>query len=258
MDMQKSSEFISKAFHRYNGIINVFNPAILQINNCGTHSQIGGKCAHPNIVSIFPRVIWTIAQNFDEFKYIALVTIIHELHHCDQIIDYHKLRNNDEYKNVIESVTEMETYLYVANHAHEIASEFDIGCMTPYNKYYDVVCMMGYETGMPYQRRDYVSHLMCLITDMLSGRSEDIVSVLKERVLYDAESSLIIKIDNTEFYVKRGLLAMPLGQLNGLFYEGFFKYDLRGAVGQLKSNDGITWTLKIVTNCDKLLYNLVS
>lgn len=257
MNMDENSEFISRVFHRYNGIINVFNPAILQINNCGSHSQIGGKCSQPNIVSIYPGVIWTIAQNFDEFKYISLVTLIHELFHCDQIIDYPKMRSDVDYKNAIEAVTEMETYLYVANHAHEIANEFGITCMTPYNRYYDVACMMGYETGECYRRRDYVTHLICLITDMLAGR-EDIISALNERVLYDIESNLIVTIDNTEFYVKRGPLCMPLGQLNGLFYEAFFKYDLRGAIGQLKSNDGITWTLKIVTNCDKLLYKLVS
>ena len=257
MDMRESSGYISKVFQKYNGTINTFNPAILHISSYGLNSSVGGRCTHPNIVSIFPKVMWSIARNDDEFRYISLVTIIHELHHCDQIIDYPRLRTDCQYKHYIESIAEMETYLYVANHSIEIANEFNISCMTPYDTYYDIACSMGFETGRLYQRRDYVSHLMCLMMDMLTDTPRTILDKL-DQVLKDPNTDLIIKIDNIEFYVKKGLLAMPLGQLNGLMYESFFKYDMRGSAAQLKSKDGLTWTLKIVTNCNNILYKLVS
>lgn len=252
---------VHQIFDKYNGKINVFNRAMLDIDwgfkLYDQASQLGGITTHPNIVVVYPRVIEAITKNWDEFKYVMLITLIHELHHVDQVIDYAKMRHDFEYRMFIESVAETETYMYIAQHCSEIQKVFGINCMIPHGEYYEVITRMGYETGTLFQRRDYISHFILMVQDMLSIHRTDLINRLED-VMTSASTRLMVRLDNIEFYVKWDDKAMPLDQLNQLLYDNYFRFNMRGARGQLSSKDCITWLLKIRSNCSNRLYKIIA
>lgn len=92
MDIIYSNEindFIIKVFNYYNGKINIINnKAILNINWKQSKESITmGDCTIPNVITIYPVCIMC-DYNDNELKMMIVETIVHELHHADQLLDY--------------------------------------------------------------------------------------------------------------------------------------------------------------------------
>ena len=75
--INETNQFIERVFNYYNGRINTFNKAILKIEWVITPSRIIGQTRNPNIVTIYPLVVYYIAQNDFMMKYLLIESVIH-------------------------------------------------------------------------------------------------------------------------------------------------------------------------------------
>lgn len=247
---------ILKAFNIYNGRINIFNqPAMLQIDwLMHPNSGKAGTSANPNIITIYPSIIARHCTNMSWFKYQIILSIMHELYHTDQVINYPRMIMDPVYRDFIENVVEMESHLYLAHNKEQIKRDFGIDDLIESNKFYDILEKDGYETGTLFKRRNYKSHFIGLILDMLYGRKSTVIEALD--FIFDDPNSIITVIFNESisFTVKDGTLCMPLPQLNQIMYENFFQYNSRGALAQLRQTVGSNiWRLYIKTSVSNRL-----
>lgn len=236
--------FIQAVFNYYNGVINVFNyPAKLIIDWAARYdSDVGGSTRNPNIVYIYPMVTYrhTIKSDYWYF-YNLLVSIIHELHHIDQVICYPKLYNVN-YQTHIENCVELETYLYIANHQKEIEDKFGIVDTVPYNKYHLAYEM--FEDGYMYQRKTYQTHLISILQDILYMERCDVIDTFAN-LLYDPYARITMHINDKALMLKSGNNACPLDILNDTFEQEFFRFAIREATTALNKVEDDLFDLHI-------------
>ena len=256
------STFITRVFNYYDGYINTFNtPAVLNIDySLQYNSHIGGTSRNPNVVTIYPYILERYSDSLNEFYYNLIVTIIHELYHVDQDINYIKMIFDPAYAKQIEYTVEAYTYLYIANHQHEIAQQFGYCDPREYSVYSSFV-EEHYETGQLYHRRDYYTHLISILRDIMYDDSdENIIIEWFKQTFLNTESIIEIIINQKMFILKYKDRCIPLAQLNSILEEEFFKYNLRSATVEYEWGDANTnvYTLVIKTNCSQQLYHIIN
>ena len=130
MDIIYSNEindFIIKVFNYYNGKINIINnKAILNINWKQSKESITmGDCTIPNVITIYPVCIMCDYDD-NELKMMIVETIVHELHHADQLLDYRLCKNDRRYVNIMEAACESQTASYLLTHKQEVYDIFGV------------------------------------------------------------------------------------------------------------------------------------
>ena len=227
-EKQNVEYFIRQVFNFYNGKINIFNKAILKIDWVGKYGcDVGGTTRNPNIVEIYPLVTYRYFKDSQYlFYYNLIVSIIHELHHVDQVICYPKLKNNPMYLQYIENSVDIETYIYIANHQQEILENFGFQDNNSYDTYRSMVNNL--EMGRLYKRRNYLTHLISILQDIIYHECHPMLDKVIE-VFYDTSSNLVLFINDLELLIKQGNDACPVEVLNSVFEDQFFKYSLREA-----------------------------
>ena len=158
--------FIISVFDYYNGRINPFNIAKLQIE--WTHqytSSNGATSRNPNVVTIYPLVLDRFFKDPYWFKFNIINCIIHELMHTDQEINFLKMRNDITYRTMIENITEMETFLYISNNRIDIYKKFGLK-FNNMDPYYPALYNSGLETGRRYRRRNYFTHMISILQEI--------------------------------------------------------------------------------------------
>ncbi len=167
MEFKQLEKFIWKVFNYYNGRINIINKAVLDINWVNLMGiNAGGYSVLPNIVCINPMVAIRY-YGHDEFliKVCIIETIIHELYHTDQIINYRLYMADADYNKYIEHACETQTAIYMAGHTKEFS---DIFGLEIYIDDYDKIIKYWDRCGVHYQRRYLHDHIfMCF--DNLCG-----------------------------------------------------------------------------------------
>ena len=245
------NEFIEKIFNFYNGKINRFNTARLHIEWANLYnSTIGGQTMNPDIVYIFPTVLMRQFTDPYFFWFNTLVSTIHELFHIDQDINFLQM-SNPEYCRLIESAVEIETYLYIANHQIEIAQNIGFQDRTPPDIYYPSIAST-FETGRLYKRRNYFSHCLNMIRQMMFITDNDITREFTSK-FHDPQSIINIKINNCFFTLKDKMQCMPIQQLNDIMYNEFFKYTLQSSSIDLYNMDDNITLLEINPQCTNLM-----
>ena len=248
-DRPEIDAFISKAFNSYNGKVNTFNqPAVLVVD--WLEHPLQNKAAtsvNPNIVTMFPKTMLRYLPEERSYKYQIIVTVIHELLHTDQVIDYPRMMTDGQYKDLIERIVEMEAHLYIAQHISQIRNDFGLDNLIDHCQFYSTLELLGYETGQLYQRRDYPQHFINLIHDMLRGSEPQLTKTLWDIFINPDSILQVVFNEKLTFTVKDGLNCMPLQQLNHLMYQNFFQYTYRGALAQLRSKETDIWTLYLKT-----------
>lgn len=198
------NDFIIKVFNYYNGKINPINKATLDINWANLMGyNIGGYSRLPNIVIINPMVIIRFYNN-DEFiiKVSIIETIIHELYHSDQLINYVLYASDVNYNKFIEHACEVQTALYIMGHTQEIYNIFGINLnsnnIKDYNKY------MAYWDlpGVRYQRRYYYDHIFMCIDDMCNI-DKNVALKVHQFIMDNVKNrdNIIININNEQINV---------------------------------------------------------
>ena len=247
---------IVKIFNTYNGRVNVINRAKLHIDWTYQYGKSdGGTYRNPNIVTIFPNVIRRFFKKPYVFKFNCAVCTIHELYHADQLLDFIKLKYNEEYKNLIENLVEMESWLYISHHRNEISNiiEENIDMDTPYYP----ILRGQYETGKMYQRTDYLSHLICILQEITRSSTNDVIDKFIMTHL-QKQTIIILDINGYQYIIKDRNWTLPIDIINSIFEERFFKHNLRtNLVVSMPKVGPNTHILKIETLCKDRIYNLI-
>jgi len=256
-DIETVNAFIVSVFNYYNGKINPFNIARLQID--WTHqygSSNGATSRNPNVVTVYPLVLDRYFENPYWFNFNIINCIIHELTHTDQEINFLKMKSDINYRTLIENITEMETFLYMSNHRIEIQRVFGV----KYNNmdpYYPALYNSGLETGCRYIRRNYYTHMISMLQEITHSESNDIIEYF--RIAFtDINSVIIMRINNKEFTLKDHLQCMPLLQLNDIMEEEFYKYNLRSANSSINQLSQNVYYLNIETKCKNIMMKLIN
>ena len=249
------NSFITKVFNYYDGKINVFNtPARLIIEWIDLPDRsTGGITMNPNTVIMYPIITYRYCNTPYWFYYNLIVTIIHELYHVDQIICYPKMKN-PIYNMQIESPVELNTYMYMAEHQREILEQFHFTDIVGYNTYYDTI-KDQFDLGYQYHRRNYRSHLICILQDILYVDHHEFIDTTI-RVFDDPDSVIDIVIGNDIIRLKDKLLCCPLKQLNDFLYERYFKYNFRGSDANIKRYKDNTTIITLKVDCVYKMYSL--
>ena len=117
--------FITEVFNYYNGKINIFSLAVLNIDLGWYNGPWLGVTRFPNIVTVYPVSAACSVDNrrgmlfndrLNMFKYYIIQTIVHELHHVDQ--DFIRYRSSRD--SLVEKEVKEETYLYLLGHKQEL------------------------------------------------------------------------------------------------------------------------------------------
>lgn len=228
LDTQQINKFIYNVFNYYNGRINIFNPAVLHIEWVRKmNSSNGATTRNPNIITIYPMVIYRHFADPHWFYYNIILCIIHELFHIDQDISYIQMATNPKYVHEIESIVEMESYLYIANHQIEILMQFGFEDTIPYNNYYNAI-KDTFEIGKLYTRRDYRTHMISILKDILHCEEHPIIDKF-DSVFRQINSNINVILNGSTFVLKNKNLCMPIAQLNEILEQEFFRYNLRSA-----------------------------
>ena len=103
MDIKEIEFLAYTVFNKFNGVVNPVNRAVLQFNEMGMFGTSALAVSYgPNTVRVYPMVIQRLIGTDSDIKIFTIETILHELSHQDQIINYNKLTVNDEYRQFIE------------------------------------------------------------------------------------------------------------------------------------------------------------
>lgn len=221
--------FIRSVFEYYNGRINIFNKAVLEIEWAGLwESPNGGYSTLPNIVTINPLVIARYVDSEFEFGYRAVDTIIHELYHTDQIIMYNRMGIDPKYTMSIEGAVECEVINYMRIHVNDIGRLFGL-CIDPASlievqKYVDDKYL---PVSIGYHRRRYWDHLYMLINAYTGIEKCDdsyIYDMIKNICLNGGRICVII--DGRASLIKDYTFTASVEVINHIFYRslGRFKY----------------------------------
>lgn len=223
-----TEDFIFKVFNYYNGRINTFNtPAILSINwiNYGT---IAGSTRLPNIVEIKPMVVLSYIlnknQNLNYFYYYLLETIIHELFHVDQIIDYRRVRIDSKYIEHIERAVETQTTIYIMNHEQEIIELFGLA-IPPEIDLHAYVNRM--DNGYAYHRKRYMDHIIATLQLVFPNNkyNKNLFENIQRNINL-LSGRIQIEINGTKVMVQDEKALMPIEQFNYFFYDNLYKYTI--------------------------------
>lgn len=227
---EEINSFIIKVFNYYNGKINPINKAVLDINwadlaNCND----GGYSRPPNIIVINPLVISRYNEDIIDLKISIISTIIHELYHTDQVINYTLYAVDANYNKCIEFACEMETIIYIAGHQIEINNVFGLDIYFD-KQQYDKMISYWHVPGVRYQRRYYHEHIFMCIDNMCAFSKEvgmDLHKNIRNAITND--KSIILEINKAAIFISYKGELMDINKFNELItpYQcnGLYKTD---------------------------------
>ena len=219
--------FLNKVFNYYNGKINIVNcPAVLKIEWALLYNRSeAGYTKDPNIVTVNPMIIMRNCNTETDFYILALETVIHELYHIDQVIDYFKLVSDPSYRIKIEQAVEIMTANYLINHSDDIALNFGLYVYDPAH-YEAVIRVWGNYDSWHYDRLKYYDHIFSLINLPLrmAGYSDDTMKNLYSIIKTSTETNngkILFNINNEPIVVQNNDMKVSITDINKYFY---FKY----------------------------------
>lgn len=229
IDYNELNDFIIKVFNYYNGRINVINKAVLDINWANLMgSSFGGFSRLPNIVSINIMTITRFYDNINYIKFGIIETIIHELHHTDQLINYPLYMSDMNYNKFIEYACEVQTTIYIAGHIQEIHDVFGVNVSVNSNVYDR--CMANWDLqGVKYQRRYYHDHIYMCIDEIINLNKEDGMKLYQKiNNEINLKNSMYLSINDDTIKICSDNELIPIEQFNNFIINymstGFY-YD---------------------------------
>ena len=213
--INETNQFIEMVFNYYNGRINTFNRAVLKIEWVITPSRIIGQTRNPNIVTIYPLVIFYISDE-KTMKYLIIESIIHELYHIDQNINYRMMVSNRKYLYSIESAVEKQTNLYILNNSNEIYNIFGVSIIDGYQIYK----INQFNDGV-YIKKNWYDHIINMISEIfiINNLPNDL-----ENNIRNTNKNINIRINNDMIILRSNTKLLSIENINNFFYDKYFKY----------------------------------
>lgn len=247
------NNFIFKVFNYYNGKINSLNRCTLEIEWVDKQeSTILGQTLNPNIVKIYPEIIFRNSNNQFHYIFTIMDVIIHELHHADQFILYKQLSEDAEYVAIIESPVIRETANYILNNINELCwlSEGIItkGMIDIDSLQHDLLL------PFPYVKRTIYTHILMAIYEMVGCSKEN--KIILDESFYDTinnKKNFRIEINNLIYYViYQGNIVTDFDMFNSFVRHEFFGRIAFNSNGRFaKTTDG--YAVKICCNNKHLM-----
>lgn len=228
VNIPKTESFIYKVFQYYNGRINTCNLARLEINWVGLYDRAeAGLSRNPNLVIINPHVVARYTDDEFTFYFVILETIIHELYHQDQMIDYIKMASDPNYVTLIESAVEIQTNIYIANHINEILYNFGIDASRYGLEIYRENISL-FEYGYHYKRRTWFDHILIALREVIYyfDTFTDVSDDLK-KILDTGVGDFKISINGIFMDICKNGIWVNIQTLNDFLYETFFSHTVR-------------------------------
>ena len=195
---QELEAFIWEVFNYYNGKINPINKAVLNINWAARYGDtVSGFSYAPNIVMINAEAAKIFYEGSIPYIKLAIIeTIIHELYHTDQLINYGRLQMDTNYVQCIEAACEVQTAIYMLNHMNEIYYLFDFNAFDSI-EYYKKSLVKFDAYGYPYIRRDQVDHVFLCLDDIIGFDHEYGINFIKAlKTFYQYGKTISITVNS--------------------------------------------------------------
>jgi hypothetical protein len=245
--------FIRRVFNYYNGKINTCNIAVLKINwLCLAESEIGGSSFSPNIVEIYPQVISRFVNSEYEYYCTIIETIIHELYHQDQVVDYVLIASNRSYRLNIESAVEVETVIYLANNQIDILNNFGIDMAEFIALSYNNRLSVYDPVNRGYKRRSIFMHYLIVIREIVydfktfSKIEDDLLSIASDK----KKIRISISLNGSKIYIRNSYdinnwYWIDIESFNRWAYDNFYKYSLHYYNSIEYNNEGSEYSIVI-------------
>ena len=216
--------FARKVFNYYNGVINQFNaPAGIITERCELQSNnLMGYTKNPHVIHINIMPICRAGKFIDEFvRYYILDTVIHELFHCDQIIDYRKMGSSIEYRTYIERANYLMTATYILSHMEEIKNIF--GVNTYLFKEHNLECIKKY-SGYMYERRKFDDHIILLLKGLTASKFPREEAEIRN-IINNSTGTIVLDVNDDRIYIKQGRFLNYIENINKFVYYNIYIYD---------------------------------
>lgn len=233
LNRDNTIKFIRKVFNYYNGIINRFCKARLIVNwSMRCNSPNGATTSNPNIVTVFPLVMNRFVNNEFQFYYVIFESIIHELYHIDQCIDFIRMTVDHLYKDQIESAVEIQTKIFMASHRKEILENFGLDISSITNDYYRER-IKGYDIyNYPYKRKRIIDHWFYVLREVIHN-ADDLLNLYNNVLegIVNFNTKLSIEINNNKFIIfdsnDNNQFISDINEFNCFMYFNYFYYTYR-------------------------------
>lgn len=249
------NDFITEVFSSFNGVVNPINMAVLDINWANLiNTNAGGYSKMPNIVIINAAVILRY-NDYDEqcVKSCIVETVIHELFHCDQIIDYRRYGSDADYTNYIEHACQVMTYLFMSTNMGLINRL--LGFEIDPQIYKD--CLAYWQVpGVYYARRTYLDHVYMCLTQLAYFSGEELEALYGTLVeSFCSPNNFTIIINGRYIFVKKGYTFMSICNLNIMLKD----YSCTGTIFSdwKVETDGMDTTMYFDTKINNLMCKMV-
>lgn len=212
--------FTIDAFKEFNGKVNKVNSnARLEVMSVDGVKL--GKFKYPNIVYIYIDFIMYTYKEDNLIKIKIIESVIHELFHCDQIINLLYYDNDSEYYNQIESSVVFMTYKYINHNWNYIANRFGLDKPGYFESVYEDIINNRY---CEYNRISLGDHYRAMIRNYTPKQYANLVDYTIG-LLDDAEAIYII-INDVKILIKFNYEFMDrLAILNKTLHEEIIKFD---------------------------------
>lgn len=215
------NDTIINAFNYYNGRINLCNPAKLIIDwECNDKTAFGSYYL-PNVVVIYGLTFrgYKYFNNIDDLRLNIVLTVIHELFHCDQVVIYSKPDYNCIMAD-LEYAVETQVYMYANANRNEFIDVFGIDiykARPDFDQYVNTLINLNCK-GYRYHRRDEKKYIYMILynwfDDMITNDLYDkLINMLNDNVSY---ISLIVN-DNELILKNKDYICDP-ATLSGFTY----------------------------------------
>ena len=258
MNFNYIEAFIRKVFNYYNGRINVINyPAILHVEWANLYGKtIAGHSYLPNNVVIYPMIIARYYQaNTSQFYSHIIETVIHELYHMDQIIDYNLTRYSEQYVDQIERAVETQTALYMLQNQQEIAENFGIYIDEDDIRFLLSSAQYAYTSYVPYRRKRYQDQLISLISDVgFPGVQHSVFENIMplyidiDTIITTGNGSILLYLNEGAIYAQKNGGRLSIWQLNEFFNDNYYRYHVHALPSVDWKFEDNQMTIKISTN----------
>ena len=250
------NNLILNVFNFYNGRINVFNKAVLDVNWANQwDSYNGGYSRLPNIVIINPLVIARHANSIYDMYVMIIETIIHELYHTDQFIEYARMNMDKDYNDKIEAATECQTMIYIVNHTKEIFDNFSIKIIIKNEVIQKIMNHWDSYNHFYHRRKLYDQLYMCVSIGFY--RQYAIRNNVKYAdMLYDTiknmivnNKKIILNIGEDNLVICDGNYKCTFEDINNIFYK-YYTHTYYDINYEIVYNDDTLYINLSITNSD--------
>jgi hypothetical protein len=225
MDIKEIEFLAYTVFNKFNGVVNPVNRAVLQFNEMSMFGTSALAVSYgPNTVKVYPMVMQRLLGSDSDIKVFTIETILHELSHQDQIINYNKLTVNDDYRQFIECANIINTANFIVDHIKDIASMHILNAKE-LNKLRDRASVNYKSNVVKYYRKfGLFDHaLVTIIHTICCGlRDERIIDDINQRYYNNEPINMEFSINNHRMpLIYNGMPITDVPSFNALVNENF-------------------------------------